>query len=532
MSAAQREAQSALPAPAGPLIVAAAARGAGRPLQLSLVVPTYNESANLASLIGRLVQRLEPTLADRYEIIVVDDDSPDGTCAVALRLTLELPQLRVMRRERERGLATAVVRGWQAARGEVLGVIDADLQHPPELAPALYAEMERGADLAVASRYLGGAGGRAASGRRLRSRIAQALGLLLVPDVLGRVSDPMSGYFMVRRRAIQGIELTPRGYKILIEILARGRLRGISEVAYAFQKRLGGKSKDTGKVYLDYLLHLLRLRAAARVAPEADTRQASGIEVRDPVSEQLLVSRAAGVCELRFNRPEKRNAITLAMYQALCAALEEAQADEAVRAVLLSGEGAGFCAGNDLTDFLNSPPLSPEHPAMRFLRLLPTFAKPLLAAVHGQAIGIGVTLLLHCDLVVAARSAQFSLPFVALGIVPEAGSSLLLPRLVGTQRAAELLLLGKPFDATTAASLGLVNRVVEESALLAEARGLAAALARQPVGALSATRRLLRGDPGELLARIEEEARIFGAQLQSEEFRAGIRAFLAGGRAS
>jgi len=250
------------------------------------------------------------------------------------------------------------------------------------------------------------------------------------------------------------------------------------------------------------------------------------------VTEQILLSRAGGVCELRFNRPEKRNAITLAMYEALCRALDDAQADQAVRAVLLSGEGAGFCAGNDLTDFLNSPPLTAEHPAMRFLRLLPTFAKPLLAAVHGQVIGIGVTMLLHCDLIVAARSAQFSLPFVSLGLVPEAGSSLLLPRLVGTQRAAELLLLGKPFDAATASSFGLVNRVVEEGALLEEARGLAAALARQPLGALAATRRLLRGDPRDIVARIEEEARIFGAQLQSEEFRAGIRAFLAAGRAN
>jgi enoyl-CoA hydratase/carnithine racemase len=248
------------------------------------------------------------------------------------------------------------------------------------------------------------------------------------------------------------------------------------------------------------------------------------------MSDPVLVSKASGVCEVRLNRPEKRNALTLAMYDSLCRALGEAQADEAVRAVLLSGEGAGFCAGNDLNDFLNSPPVSAEHAAMRFLRLLPTFTKPLLAAVHGQVIGIGVTLLLHCDLIVAARTAQFSLPFVSLGLVPEAGSSLLLPRLVGPQRAAELLLLGKPFDATTGAGLGIVNRVVEDGALLSEARALAAAVARQPAAALAATRRLLRGDPREVLARIEEEARIFGAQLQSEEFRAGIRAFLSGGR--
>ena len=249
------------------------------------------------------------------------------------------------------------------------------------------------------------------------------------------------------------------------------------------------------------------------------------------MSEQLLVSLEAGVCELRFNRPEKRNAITFAMYQAFHRALCEAQADGAVHAVLLSGEGANFSAGNDLQDFLTGPGLSAGHPALQLLRTLATFAKPLVAAVHGQTVGIGVTLLLHCDLIVAARGAQLSMPFVALGLVPEAGSSLLLPRLVGQQRAAELLLLGQPLDAATAHSFGLVNRVVEDSALADEARKLARALAQQPAGALAATRRLLRGDPAEILARIEEEARIFGAQLQSEEFRARVSAFLARGRA-
>jgi enoyl-CoA hydratase/carnithine racemase len=238
------------------------------------------------------------------------------------------------------------------------------------------------------------------------------------------------------------------------------------------------------------------------------------------------------VCEVRFNRPEKRNAITFAMYEAFVRALHEAQADQAVRVVLLSGEGAGFSAGNDLQDFLSGPKFTPAHPVMELLRTLATFGKPLLAAVHGQTIGIGVTMLLHCDLVVAARSTQLSMPFVALGLVPEAGSSLLLPRLIGQQRAAELLLLGKPIDAVTAHTLGIVNRVVEDAALAAEARALARALAQQPQGALAATRRLLRGDPAQLLARIEEEARIFGAQLQSEEFRERIRAFLARGRAS
>ena len=249
------------------------------------------------------------------------------------------------------------------------------------------------------------------------------------------------------------------------------------------------------------------------------------------MSEQILISCADGICEVRFNRPEKRNAITFAMYEALYRGLREAQADAAVRVVLLGGEGAGFCAGNDLNDFLTGPPFSSEHPVMGFLHTLATFEKPLLAAIHGQTVGIGVTLLLHCDLVVAARTAQLSMPFVSLGLVPEAASSLLLPRLVGQQRAAELLFLGKPFDAATAERLGLVNRVVEEAVLLSEARALARAVAQQPNGALLATRRLLRGDPEQVRARIDAEARIFGAQLQSEEFRAAVRAFLAKGRA-
>jgi enoyl-CoA hydratase/carnithine racemase len=249
------------------------------------------------------------------------------------------------------------------------------------------------------------------------------------------------------------------------------------------------------------------------------------------MSKPVLVSHDTGVCEVRLNRPEKRNAITFLMYEQLVRALADAQADGAVRAVLLSGEGASFSAGNDLHDFLGGPAFSAAHPAMQFLRTLATFGKPLLAAVQGHTVGIGVTMLLHCDLVIAARTAQLSLPFVGLGLVPEAGSSLLLPRLVGCQRAAELLYLGQPFDAANAHRLGLVNRVAEDGALLDEARALARTVAQQPADALAATRRLLRGDSGELLARIEEEARIFGAQLQSEEFRARVRAFLSRGQA-
>jgi enoyl-CoA hydratase/carnithine racemase len=245
---------------------------------------------------------------------------------------------------------------------------------------------------------------------------------------------------------------------------------------------------------------------------------------------EILRSCADGVCELRFNRPEKRNAITHQMYAALARHLHEALADEAVRVVLLSGAGANFSAGNDLNDFLSGPEFTGAHPVLDVLRTLATFDKPLIAAVHGATVGIGVTLLLHCDLVVAARGTQLTMPFVALGLVPEAGSSLLLPRLTGQQRAAELLLLGAPLDAPGAERLGLVNRVVEEAQLSAEAHALAQRLAQQPLEALRATKRLLRGDSSEVLARIEAEAQIFSARLKSAEFRAQVRAVLGKGR--
>jgi enoyl-CoA hydratase/carnithine racemase len=202
-----------------------------------------------------------------------------------------------------------------------------------------------------------------------------------------------------------------------------------------------------------------------------------------------------------------------------------------VRVVLISGAGASFTAGNDLNDFISQADFTESNNAIRFLGALRSFRKVLIAAVHGQTVGIGVTMLLHCDLVVAARSAQMSMPFVKLGLVPEAGSSLLLPRMVGHHRAAELLLLGRPFDAAEALSMGLVNRVTEEMGLMDEARKLARAVAQQPPGALLATKRLLRSETGSVAARIEEELEAFRAQLGSEEFKAAVQAFFAKSRA-
>ncbi len=232
-------------------------------IKLSLVIPTYKESQNIPTLIQRLTQLLDTQIPNAYELIIVDDNSPDLTWEVAQNMAREFPQLRVMCREKERGLSTAVVRGWQVARGEILGVIDADLQHPLETLLKLLAEMEKGADLAVASRHLEEGGVSEWSiVRRFLSRGAQLLGLVILPRVVGRISDPMSGYFLVHREAVAGPILRPVGYKILIEVLGRGNIRWVAEVGYVFQERLGGESKVTWKQYIEYLQHLLTLRFA------------------------------------------------------------------------------------------------------------------------------------------------------------------------------------------------------------------------------------------------------------------------------
>jgi dolichol-phosphate mannosyltransferase len=229
--------------------------------RLSLIIPTYQERQNIQPLLHRLTQLLDRTCPGQYELIVVDDNSPDGTAAVVESLLADYPAVQLMCRTAERGLSTAVVRGWQQAQGEYLGVIDADLQHPPEILLDLYHAMESGADLAVASRHVPGGGVSDWNlGRRMLSRGAQALGWLILPRVLGAVSDPLSGYFMVRRGAIASQLMNPVGYKILIEVLARGRCDRIQEVSYVFQERQDGESKVTHRQYLEYLQHLARLR--------------------------------------------------------------------------------------------------------------------------------------------------------------------------------------------------------------------------------------------------------------------------------
>ena len=244
--------------PTGPLQISAQSPCL---LKLSLILPTFNESGNISEIVRILTDLLDPAWAGCYELIVVDDHSPDRTWKIALDLTEQYPQLKVLHRETEKGLSTAVIRGWQAGQGEILGVIDADLQHPPEILLQLLEEMERGADLAIASRHVEGGGVSEWSMiRRFLSRGAQMLGLVILPEVINRLSDPMSGFFMVRRSAIAGVTLSPVGYKILIEVAARGKIRWIGEVGYVFRERQAGESKVTWKQYLEYLQHLIRLR--------------------------------------------------------------------------------------------------------------------------------------------------------------------------------------------------------------------------------------------------------------------------------
>jgi len=270
------------------------------PILFSLIVPTYNERKNVQQLVAVLTELLDDYMTSinavannetvdeafnddigedleqsgtkktslwGYEIIIVDDDSPDRTWELAAELMADYPQLRVMRRQGEKGLSTAVIRGWQVASGEILGVIDGDLQHPPEVMVKMLDAAREGVDLVAASRHIEG-GGVSDWGfiRRFLSRGAQTLGLVILPRVIGRVSDPMSGYFMVRRGAIAGCRLDPLGYKILIEVLGRGNIETIREVGYIFQERKEGESKVTWKQYVEYILHLVRLRSRGRLS--------------------------------------------------------------------------------------------------------------------------------------------------------------------------------------------------------------------------------------------------------------------------
>ena len=245
------------------------------------------------------------------------------------------------------------------------------------------------------------------------------------------------------------------------------------------------------------------------------------------MSEHVRVERRGAVLAITLARPERRNAITVAMYAALAGAIESVAGDPTVRAITFRGEGQDFAAGNDLADFLQVRPGGDQEIAVwRFLRAIVACEVPLIAAVHGNCVGIGTTMLLHCDLVIAEEGSRFSLPFVDLGLVPEAASSLLLPRLAGRRAAARYLLLGEPFGVEEATSIGLVSHRSTAGKLDSTLAEVVERLLAKPQEALRETQRLLRhGQRDEIMERMRLESEAFAERLKSEEVKEAIRAF-------
>lgn len=246
------------------------------------------------------------------------------------------------------------------------------------------------------------------------------------------------------------------------------------------------------------------------------------------MSEHLLVERDEGVLTLRLNRPDKKNALTRAMYSGMAEVLAQADQDPTVRAVLLTGSHGCFTSGNDVADFIQAPPNGLNSEVFQFMQALFEFSKPVVAAVSGPAVGIGTTLLLHCDLVYVCRDATLRMPFVNLGLCPEYGSSLILPRLLGHVRAAELLLLGQSFSGEQAAAWGIANQALDdEASTLSRAREMARRFDALPPSAVIDSKRLMRA-PGreELRQVIEEEGALFGQRLRSPEAIEALTAFM------
>jgi enoyl-CoA hydratase/carnithine racemase len=246
------------------------------------------------------------------------------------------------------------------------------------------------------------------------------------------------------------------------------------------------------------------------------------------MSEHVKVDDTGPVRTVRMNRPDKKNALTASMYEAMAAALESANSHSEIRCVVIAGGAGAFSAGNDLVEFSQAAASGEGlgSPTVRFLHALARSERPLIAAVQGLAVGVGTTMLLHCDHVVAGTDARFSTPFVNLGLVPEAASSLLAPRLMGHRRAFELLVMGRPLDAAAARACGLVNAIVSPGDVDAEAMKAAIHIAALPAEAVAASRRLMRAPPDDIIARIDEEVRLFRERLRSAEARAAFDAFL------
>jgi enoyl-CoA hydratase/carnithine racemase len=243
---------------------------------------------------------------------------------------------------------------------------------------------------------------------------------------------------------------------------------------------------------------------------------------------QIEVERSSAVLRIAINRPEKKNALTAEMYDALANAIETAEEDSVVRVMLLHGKGDGFTAGNDLQDFMQKPwKGQAKPPAVRFIHAVAHAKKPVVAAVHGLVVGVGTTILLHCDLVYAAEETRFMMPFLNLGIVPEAASTVLLPLLIGRQRASELFLLAAPLPVQRACEMGLVNAILPADKLLPTAIEAAQSLAAKPAAALRATKALMkRPYQAEVERALREEVEVISERLESAETREALAAFL------
>jgi enoyl-CoA hydratase/carnithine racemase len=243
--------------------------------------------------------------------------------------------------------------------------------------------------------------------------------------------------------------------------------------------------------------------------------------------DEIITERSEGILRVQLNRPAKRNAMTARMYVTLADIIHNAAGDKGTRVVLWHGAGASFCAGNDVEDFLKNPPGPGDSPQAQLMNALLALDKPLIAAVHGAAIGGGTTILLHCDFVYASESAKFQMPFINLALVPEFGSSCLIPARIGHIRATELLLLGLPFDANRAADLGLVTQVVSDQNLLTVATEMARKLAAKPAGALQACMRLLKRPFREQIrTAMKAEMEEFSVQVRSADAKEAFTAFL------
>jgi len=243
------------------------------------------------------------------------------------------------------------------------------------------------------------------------------------------------------------------------------------------------------------------------------------------VIDLIIIEKDAGVLRLRMNRADKKNALTRDMYTAMAYAIETAEHDSEVRVILFEGSAGCFCAGNDLKDFQEQPPRDKAAPVYRFITALARSTVPMVAAVDGVAVGIGTTLLLHCDLVYATERTRFQLPFVNLGLLPEAGSTYLLPKLVGAARASELLMTGRPFKAQEAQELGIINWICAAEELTDHALASARELAEKPPQTLRQIKSLLKSDRGQVEDRIQWEILEFSERLDSDECKEALLAF-------